>query len=175
MKRLLIPLILLSFVLAASAQTTRPFTFFIDPTSLSVPVSTTVTFPACFMYTGGILGSYQAFPEDSYVILRFDAGFGTLNSVSNLRLVNWARGSTPSDPISVSDFNLTIPLPTSNNKIILSYEGSTTKNLAYRRQVCMDIEWTSPATAGSGLLEFNESVIDPAHPTTYELPIFVHN
>lgn len=173
MRKILSTLTLTLFLtVLAFGQTTRPFTFIMDPASLSVPTSTTLTIPLCFAFTGGISNTSQAFAPDTYITIRFDTGFGTLNSVSNLRLIDFARSTTPSDPVALEDFSATAV--TAANKIIIEYEAESTKNLVLRRQLCVDASWTSPSTPTSGVIELNESIIDVVHPTAYEHFIFVH-
>lgn len=173
MKKTIPTLILFLFMASiALTQTSRPFTFILSPSSLDVPTSTTLTLPICFAYTGGTAGTFQPIAPDTYITIRFDTDFGTLNSVSSPYLIDFTRGSTPSDPVSSEDFSATA-VPTVN-KIIIEYEAETTKNLALRRQLCVDASWTSPSTPTQKVIELNESVIDVVHPTSYEHFISVH-
>lgn len=173
MRKTILTLIVILFVASVVlTQTTRPFTFILSPSSLDVSTSTTLTLPICFAYTGGSSGTYQSFAPDTYITIRFDTGFGTLNSVSSPYLIDFVRGTTPSNPVSAEDFSATaVPI---TNKIIIEYEAETTKNLALRRQLCVDASWTSPSIPTHGVIELNESIIDVVHPTSYEHFIFVH-
>lgn len=165
-KIILLATFLFLFSGLASAQV---FTFYPQTTNFTAGSTNTTTF--CAVQTGSGVGSYQNLVPENYLAFRFGAGFGTLNSVSNLRINNWFLSTPSATPVTVADFSVTTNALV--GKVVLEYESLDTKQLAYRDQICLDVNWTAPATPTESTVDFFNNVASMAHSETQAFEFFV--